>query len=441
MNKGLQYKINPFLLAFYNNEIEKEYNKSFFKQDLYALRFVIGLGAILSLIFVFVDMWRYENNKMVSAIFRSVMALILLIFGASTFLFKEKDYQLTQLIAMSVAFFVAGVFFVHYHFNKDPDFDIFLSNILMVLIFIISTIMGFRFRYAILINSFFFVTYIIYIQFFNYSFIASRQISQLAVIYAVGALAAYLLERQKINLFLSKKELHIEIKKVDNLNNIKNKLFSIISHDVRGPIVSLKGIVSLFNREALTPDEFKTLSKDLEKDLQNTSNLMDNLLAWSKSQMEGIELKKVKIDIWSEIKSLEELYRNQIISKAISLKLYPEPGIFVFADKEMIQIILRNLFSNAIKFTPHGGEISITGKAVKEKYMMIIRDSGTGIEPEKLQNLFEINKNNVVGTSSASGAGIGLMLVKEFIDANDGEIICESSVGKGTTFKIFLPLA
>lgn len=441
MKKGHHYRINPILLSFNNKEIEREYNKSFFKQDLYALRFVIVLGAMLSLIFVFVDMWRYENNKMVSAIFRSVMALILLIFGATTFLFKEKNYQLTQLIAMAVAFFVAGVFFVHYHFNKDPDFDIFLSNILMVLIFIISTIMGFRFRYAILINSFFFATYIIYIQLFNYSFIASRQISQLAVIYAVGALSAYLLERQKINLFLSKKELHIEIKKVDSLNNIKNKLFSIISHDVRGPIVSLKGIVSLFNKEALTHEEFKTLSKDLEKDLHNTSNLMDNLLAWSKSQMEGIELKKVKIDIWLEIKSLEELYRNQLISKAVLLKIQPESNIFVYGDREMVQIILRNLFSNAIKFTPHAGEISISGKVVKDNYMIILKDSGAGIEPKKLTNLFEINKNNVVGTSSASGAGIGLMLVKEFIDANDGEISCESSVGKGTVFKIFLPLA
>ncbi|GAA5037478.1 hypothetical protein GCM10011506_33830 [Marivirga lumbricoides] len=440
MKKGHQYKLNPFLLSFYNSEVDAEFNKNFFKQDLYALRLVIGLGAILSLVFVFIDMWRYENNKLVSAIFRSVIALILLIFGASTFFFKDKHYALTQLIAMAVSFFVAGVFFMHYHFNEDPAFDIFLSNILMVLIFIISTIMGFRFRYAILINTFFFATYIIYIQLFNYSTIASRQISQLAVIYSVGFLAAYLLERQKINLFLSKKELHAEIQKVDNLNNIKNKLFSIISHDVRGPIVSLKGIVSLFNKEALTHEEFKTLSKDLEKDLQNTSILMDNLLAWSKSQMEGIALKKVKIDIWREIKSLEELYRNQLISKAILLKVKPESNILINGDREMIQIILRNLFSNAIKFTPHGGEISISGKPMDRNYMIIIKDSGPGIEPDKLQSLFEINKNNVVGTSSASGAGIGLMLVKEFIDANDGQIKCESSVGKGTVFKVFLPM-
>ncbi len=138
MSEVPKYSFRPFLLTFPDKELNKEYNISFFKQDLYALRLVIILGVVLSLIFIFVDIFRYEQ-KMVSAAFRGGMALILTIFGAFTFLFKEKHYKLTQLIAMAVALFVGMVFFLHYHFNKDPNFDIFLSNILMVLIFIIST--------------------------------------------------------------------------------------------------------------------------------------------------------------------------------------------------------------------------------------------------------------------------------------------------------------
>lgn len=438
MKQGSKYSFNPFLLTFPNQEMEREYNKSFFKQDLYALRLVIILGVVLSLIFIFVDIFRYEQ-KMVSASFRGGMALILTLFGAATFLFKEKNYHLTQLIAMAVAVFVGLVFFLHYHFNDDPNFDIFLSNILMVLIFIISTIMGFRFRFALAINTLFVAAYILYIEYFNYSFIASRQISQLLVMYCVGGLSAYLLERQKLKLFISKLELNSEMDKVDSLNQIKDKLFSIISHDLRGPIVSLKGIVSLFNQSALTTDELKTLSKDLEKDLNNTSHLMDNLLAWSKSQLDGLELKKYKLKVEDIFENLLSLYQNQINTKALSIENNINEDAEVFGDSEMIQIAFRNLFSNAIKFTPHGGKIGINAHNY-EKYCEIkISDNGVGIDAKKLNNLFQLDKMNLIGSSSASGAGIGLLLVKEFIDLNKGTIHCESSLGVGTSFKVRLP--
>ncbi len=433
-----KYSFNSFLLTFPDKEVDKEYNKSFFKQDLYALRLVIILGVVLSLVFIFVDIFRYEQ-KLVSAGFRGGMALILTLFGAFTFLFKEKDYQLTQLIAMAVAIFVGLVFFIHYHFNDDPKFDIFLSNILMVLIFIISTIMGFRFRYALAINTFFIISYVIYIEYFNYSFIASRQISQLMVIYCVGGLSAYLLERQKLNLFINRMELSSEMEKVDNLNQIKDKLFSIISHDLRGPIVSLKGIVSLFNQEALTAEELKSLSKDLEKDLHNTSYLMDNLLAWSKSQLDGMELKKSKLLIADAFQQLLSLYENQIEAKALFIENKIQADAEVYVDKEMIQIALRNLLSNAIKFTPHGGKIIIKAHIEKKVCIIEVSDNGIGIDAKKLSKLFQLDKMNLIGTSSASGAGIGLLLVKEFIDLNNGTIYCDSSLGVGTTFKLRLP--
>lgn len=438
MTRVPNYSFNPLFLTFPDKDLEKEYNRSFFKQDLYALRLVIMLGVVLSLIFIFVDILRYEQ-KMVSAAFRGGMALILTLFGAATFLFKEKNYQLTQLIAMMVALFVGFVFFIHYHFNKDPNFDIFLSNILMVLIFIISTIMGFRFRYALAINTLFISAYIIYIEYFNFSFIASRQVSQLLVMYCVGGLSAYLLERQKLNLFINKMELKSEMEKVDSLNQIKDKLFSIISHDLRGPIVSLKGIVSLFNQSALTADELKTLSKDLEKDLHNTSYLMDNLLAWSKSQLDGLELKKSKLSVTDAFEKLLSLYQNQIEAKALSINNDIKEDAEVFGDSEMIQIALRNLFSNAIKFTPHGGKINISAHNEQKVGEIRISDNGVGIDAKKLNNLFQLDKMNLIGTSSASGAGIGLLLVKEFIDLNKGTIHCESSLGVGTSFKVRLP--
>tara|TARA_R110002012_G_scaffold39425_3_gene109107 strand:+ start:35036 stop:36193 length:1158 start_codon:yes stop_codon:yes gene_type:complete len=382
---------------------------------------------------------RYELD-MISVAFRGGMALILIVLGGLTFLFKEENYQFTQYMGILIALFVSTVFFLHYHFNEDPAFDIFLSNILMVLIFITSTIMGMRFRYAILVNTVNFATYILYIENINYSLIAERQISQLFVIYMVGILASYILDRQKMTSFIHKNELDLEVQKVDELNRVKNKLFSIISHDLRGPIVSLKGIVGLYKKGAVTVDEFKQLTNNLEDDLNNSSNLLDNLLAWSKSQLQGLDINKGRVNLQEELSMLKNLFSSQLKSKGISLDIDLEDQQEIVVDKETIQIVFRNILSNAIKFTPLGGKISVTSKNDDDGMIAIsFTDSGIGMPPEKLDNLFQINKNTLIGTSSASGAGIGLLLVKEFVELNNGDIAVSSALGKGTTFKIRLP--
>jgi len=402
---------------------------------------VIILGAALSIIFIFVDILRYQPD-FISIVFRGGMALILLILGGLTFLFKEEKYQITQYMGVLIALFISSLFFLHYHFNSDPAFDIFLSNILMVLIFITSTIMGMRFRYALLVNSINFIGYIVYIENFNYSAIAERQISQLFVIYMVGILASYLLDRQKMTSFLNKNELNLEVRKVDELNSVKNKLFSIISHDLRGPIVSLKGILSLYQKGAVSESEFKQLTQNLEIDLNNSSNLLDNLLAWSKTQMQGLEIKRSKLNLKEELLDLKKLFDSQLKAKGIVFDVAIDESHEIIADRETIQIAFRNIISNAIKFTPLGGKISAQSKKASKKIIeVLIKDSGVGIAPEKLAQLFQISKENLIGTSSASGAGIGLLLVKEFTELNNGKIKVDSTIGKGTTFIVSLPSA
>lgn len=438
MSSNHKYRFNQILLFFKDKNTEKAFNINFFKQDLYALRLVIILGVSLSIIFLIVDVFRYENN-LVSIIFRGGMALLLLLIGGLTFLFQEEKYKLTQYIGCFIVLLISFVFFLQYHFNTDPAFDIFLSNIMMVLIFIGSTIMGMRFRYSMAVNTINFASYILYIHYINYSDIADRQISQLFVIYTVGLLAAYVLDKQKINAFIHKDELDIEVEKVDELNKVKDKLFSIISHDLRGPIVSLKGILSLLNKGAISQEEFNHLSRNLENDLNSSSNLLDNLLAWSKSQLDGIELNKTNLNLLLEVTALENLFQTQLKAKAISLEVSINQDLNILADRETIQIAIRNILSNAIKFTPHGGKIVVDANKINGDIEIKISDSGVGIAKEKLKDLFKLNKMTLIGSSSASGAGIGLLLVKEFIELNDGSVNVESSLGHGTTFFIRFP--
>jgi signal transduction histidine kinase len=434
-----QYQYNLLFLWFKDRDTERRFNLNSFQDDLRALRFVIILGTALSIIFIFVDVIRY-NADLVSIGFRGGVALLLMLFGALTFIFKKNKYQFSQLMGVIVAVVVSSVFFIHYHLNDDPAFDIFLSNIIMVLIFITSTIMGMRFRYALMINSVNFVSYILYIQNINYSVIAERQISQLFVIYMVGNFASYLLDRQKMTSFINKDKLRLEVQKVDELNEVKNKLFSIISHDLRGPIGSLKGILGLYRKRAVSKDEFKELTCNLENDVQNSSNLLDNLLAWSKSQLQGLEIKKASINLQEEFQNLQELFHPQLESKGLQLKLSIADNHKIYADKESIQIVFRNLISNAIKFTPIGGRILVSSSKKNNELLEIkISDSGVGIPPDKISQLFKLNKDTLIGTSSASGAGIGLLLVKEFVELNSGKVSVGSSTIDGTTFIVELP--
>ncbi|MFQ3214292.1 MAG: signal transduction histidine kinase [Marivirga sp.] len=433
-----KYKVNLFTLNFENKVIKNAFSQSFYKEDLYALRFVIGLSIAMSLAFIFVDLNRYDD-PWISIAFRGGMALVLGLFAYLSLLITIDRYDYTQYYGITVCFVVIIGFYVQYHFNSNPSFDIFLSNILTVMVYVIATITGLRFKNAFIIISVAIFSYFIYIPVFNYSDIAIRQISQLVVVYLFSILSSYVLERQKINLFISRSILDEEKNKVESIGNVRNKLFSIVSHDLRSPILSLKGIVSLLNKEAVTKEEFRSLSVNLEEKLLHTSYLMDNLLAWSKSQMDGLIINKSEINIKEVVENIVNGLKLDLVKKAITIDITIKKGICLNADREMILIILRNLISNAIKFTPYDGTIQIEAFRDDISLQIFIKDNGSGISKEKLNSIFTLNKATLIGNVQAEGAGIGLLLVKEFTELNNGTVSCESSLGKGSLFILKFP--
>lgn len=435
-----KYHVNLFTLNFNVKSVKDSFNKSFYKEDLYALRFVIGLGILLSLAFIFVDIQKYED-PWTSILFRGGMALILALFAYLSSFISEERFRYTQYYGISVSLIVIIGFYVHYHFNTDPKFDIFLSNILTVMVYVIATITGLRFRFAFLIITLTILGYFIYIPFFNYSAIASRQLTQMIVVYLFTILSSYVLERQKINLFINRSILAEEKTKVEALDTVKNKLFSIVSHDLRSPIQSLKGFLNLLNKDAISQQEFKELSKNLEEKLVHTSYLMDNLLAWSKSQMEGITLNQERFSIQKEIKYIASGFHLDLEKKNIEIKYVFYDDFQLIADKEMFHIAIRNLISNAIKFTPYSGKINIEGYSDRKFLHLFIKDNGSGISKEKLANIFKIKNDSLIGNIQSEGAGLGLLLVKEFTELNNGKVVCESQLGKGTQFILKFPIS
>lgn len=252
--------------------------------------------------------------------------------------------------------------------------------------------------------------------------------------------------KQKTNLVLqaANEKITQQNLQLQQLNATKDKFFSIISHDLKGPLNSLSSFSGLLINyfDSLSKEEIQTLAKDLDKSLKNLFALLENLLEWSRSQTGAIEFKPVEFNLSELIQENIDLLSAQAGTKEIKL-LYPSPQpVTVMAHKNSVTTVIRNLISNAIKFTPPGGTINLSATSSKEEALVSITDSGVGMSPETIDKLFRIDaKHSTKGTADEKGTGLGLVLCKDFIEKNHGNIGVQSEEGKGSTFYFTLPVS
>lgn len=223
------------------------------------------------------------------------------------------------------------------------------------------------------------------------------------------------------------------------INALKNKLFTIISHDLKAPMYGLRNLFNNVQQGNMPAAELKKAVPDVLKDLNYTVSLMENLLQWAKAQMEIEAVYPQEINLSESITEVLQLLRLPAISKQISIKNNIKPNIYGYADRDMLSLVLRNLLSNAIKFTPQNGNISVGIHEHPSFIEIYIQDNGTGICPEAL---IKINKSEFYttnGTASETGTGLGLMLCKEFLARNGGELHIESARETGSIFSFTIP--
>jgi signal transduction histidine kinase len=224
------------------------------------------------------------------------------------------------------------------------------------------------------------------------------------------------------------------------LNNIKDKIFSILAHDMRSPIAALKSTFDLLDAQLISEAEFKAMRERISNQLFNLNIVLDNLLLWSKSQIEEGDKKNVAAANITEIimrnVKLFELPANE---KQLNVLFERTNDYFVMADFNQIDIAIRNLLSNAIKFTLSGGSITITAIQKNNTIEIAVTDTGTGISEKLRKNLFTLkNKQSTAGTEGESGTGIGLWLCKSFVEQNQGTLTFKTEMGFGSTFYITL---
>jgi signal transduction histidine kinase/streptogramin lyase len=253
------------------------------------------------------------------------------------------------------------------------------------------------------------------------------------------------IEGQREELSLQKDELVKMNHELHELNATKDKFFSIIAHDIKNPFTAIMGFTALLeeNYDEWTDDMKREVVNLVHVSSKNLYQLLENLLQWSRAQRGTIEFNPEKIELKSMIKEVTGLMNGTAEAKNIDFEMQlAENAVAVQADRQMVNTILRNLIGNGVKFTNNGGKVRIISEAINELVKIHVVDNGIGMTSEVKDNLFRIDINySMPGTNNEIGTGLGLILVKEFVEKHGGTIDVESEPGKGSAFHFTLPAA
>jgi two-component system sensor histidine kinase/response regulator len=255
--------------------------------------------------------------------------------------------------------------------------------------------------------------------------------------------------RKKFNVLLKERNAAIITQKekideqnahLEKLNTVKNKLLSIISHDFRSPLNSLQSMVELIGDGTLTTADIRQMSTLMSEKLNVTVQLVENMLHWAKSQMDGTVLNAEHFDLQKVVDENVRLAKGHADTKRVHISARVATPAIAFADKATVDIVIRNLVNNAIKFSRAGDRLSLSVVDQERFVKVTVQDTGTGIPTEKQSKLFDgVGGFTTPGTSNEKGTGLGLPLCKELVEKNGGTIWFESEPGKGSSFMFTIP--
>ncbi|MCU0438243.1 MAG: ATP-binding protein [Raineya sp.] len=249
---------------------------------------------------------------------------------------------------------------------------------------------------------------------------------------------------QNDELINQKKEIEEQKVNLQQLNATKDKFFSILAHDIKGPLNSLTAFLNIMtdHLDEMSQDDIRFMSSNLNKSVKNLYSLLENVLSWSRSQMGVLEYTYTEADLYTLIENNIQLLAVSAQNKGIHLNNETIKNLKVWIDVNSINTVLRNLLSNAIKFTSTDGTVTIKTILKQKEVELQIIDTGIGMSKEVMQKIFQIDSRYTTkGTANEVGTGLGLVLVKEFVEKNGGVLQVESEEGKGSKFIFNLPLA
>lgn len=247
------------------------------------------------------------------------------------------------------------------------------------------------------------------------------------------------LKKQNEDIAQQKEEILNQKDELDLLNHNKDQLFSVISHDLRSPFAAILQTIEFIRAGEIDPAEQEIILASFHQQVSLVTIMVNNLLVWANSQQEGIKINEIALNMPDAVNEIVSLSKFLAKNKRIIIDHEYSHDILIRADLDHLKIIVQNLVGNAIKFTPAGGIIKIFYTEDQEYHAIHIADNGIGIPPEKMEKLFRVVGREIsgYGTNNESGAGIGLVLIKQFVDANNGKLVIKSKPG-GSEFTVYL---
>lgn len=269
-----------------------------------------------------------------------------------------------------------------------------------------------------------------------------RRSIDFAYVYFFTLIIVYFIITSIINSYNKEKTLaENRAELLEQSNQSKNKLFSILAHDLRSPLNSIQNFLEISLEDDIQESDRKMIHSSLLRETRYTRQMLANLLSWSKTQMDGVAVNLVLLELGKVLEPTISMQSILAAEKSIVINNQISTAIKVTADHDMLELIIRNLISNAIKFTPVGGQITLSTTRVGDECWITVKDNGVGMTKATAINIFTMQSSSTYGTNNEKGVGLGLVLCKEFIGLQQGSIWVESDLGLGSTFFISLKLA
>jgi signal transduction histidine kinase len=318
----------------------------------------------------------------------------------------------------------------------------YLTNLLFLIFVLVVTASGLHFRYAFFLNIFCFSTFIFYSQVIKREPFYFSQYPHLFSIFLYIHIVGIVLESRRRKNFLQFNDLMEQKRLVDDLNQQKNKIISILSHDVSAPMNSLSTLLYLQSKGSISENDLKSYLTKLSEQFNNVSVLLFSLVRWSRSQMEGFILDKTISNIVELTEREIKFFQLPLLEKGLEIKLTASAPVFVNVDEEMIRIGLRNLVSNAIKFARNGTSIQVKiFKNEENKILLSVINYGDPISPSLVDKLFTYQMSSTADSKGEKGTGLGLAMTAFFVRLNGGDIYLMPSEEGTTAFCIEIPEA
>lgn len=433
----MQFFSRYFYIWKFDKQQEIKYDLFVRPSQIASLRLVTFITIFGMSLFLVIDSFKDVDHSVV-LVTRSCVLAIAIACMWLTYKNPGPNSIVGLVVLMTVLNF--GSAMVTSSFAGMPPF--YLTNLLFLIFVLVITASGLHLRYALFLNIGCLLAFIIYSQLIKKEPFYYTQYPHLFSIFLYIHIVGVVLESRRRKNYLQFNDLMEQKRLVEDLNQQKNKIISILSHDVAAPMNSLSTLLYLQSGSNIKESEFKAYLPKLSEQFNNVSVLLFSLVRWSRSQMEGFVLTKTVINMVDYAEREVKFFRLQLLDKGLEMKLTTPQSVFIKADEEMIGIALRNLLSNAIKFARNGTAIHF--KVVinqQNKVIISVSNQGDTIDSSLINKLFTYHMPAMADSKGEKGTGLGLAMTAFFVRLNGGDIYLAPAEDGTTTFCIEMPEA